>query len=255
MFTTRCLAGLFVLVALGACRKTPAPPYRYSADGWVEDTVKGQRVPGMAVYLYANADPPGFWGAGPAVDSTVTDANGQFSFKEIFNSNHTRRGYLIFDYSISIMRLDTNGVLVSGPVIPYLQGGANELPVRYIYPGTNHNLDIQARYLGKATIHVIIDNNPYLNVQYFLSPNSFYNGNGYVGRYGSGLWCLTPHLDTTLIANYLPLDSNYLNFFVDYMPDSPQYTRYRLQAFVPHAMDTAFTVHLSSVYDLPLVQH
>ena len=231
----------FAVCLLTSCRKDVPKGTLISANGYVVDTVTGQRVPGATVYLVGGT---AVWGmpavgyANPPLDSTTADGQGNFTL-----SYRARGNYV--DYALTVANIAAHETLPGARCIPASQA-MPWLPFQYAHSLSDVALPVLATEPMK--LHLVVGTNPYdtLYLRLYTPDAMLYLDDTFIG----------PRIDTTLTFPCLPQARNILwyRIFSSVLTDSnTTFYRLAMDSLQPPPGDTPILErNFPSAYDIPL---
>jgi hypothetical protein len=222
-----------------SCEKNIAKGTIINANGFVIDSVKNKRIPNATLYLFGGHQPFGspIVFSGPALDSTVSDQNGNFQLQYTAEGNS-------LDYALGV----TRNALYGFNQYP-MNYVADPFHLLYVFKGATQltNIAISARELNYALINLKVLSNPYDSLYFSISSPEYYN-------LGSNYLFIGNTIDTSILIRCLP-NSTYRFFYsisAKQLIDSG-YVRERIDSSNITLVDTTIiTTTINSTYDFPL---
>lgn len=225
------------LCTIASCRKSVPKGQLIQASGFVIDSVKNKKLPNATIYLYgAHSTFYGItYGDGP-LDSTISDANGNFSI------SYTAVGNSV-DYSLAIGKTVYGGYTSQENYVI----DAYHPEFRFNFLQQINNVSLKARELNYARVNLKVLSNPYDTL--FFDVSTIY------GELRLRYRLTGRTIDTSILTRYLPNSQN--NFWYQILAtqllDSGGYIRRKIDTLNTNLIDTiVISKTINSTYDLPL---
>jgi hypothetical protein len=224
--------GTMLLMSM-ACRKDVPRGTVIRANGFVFDSVKNKRLPGVTVYLVgASQNFYGIYYTNGPYDSAVSDSNGNFSMKYTAQDNS-------IDYGLEVAMGIYGGYTNQADFVL----DANHPLYKFNYVYTANTVKVYARQLNYARVSLQVPFNPYnlFYVYVFSSDGSLFREQAFTGSV----------IDTAFLTRTLPEATNYFQFAA-FNADSG-FNRMLTDTINPAGTDTiSLNESIPSIYSLPV---